>query len=105
MLHKTTIAGGFGPDARCQVKCTCKWRSEVGSRTDAYAAELEHQREVRKAQAGLRRIPSLKAEHDWYIEQANNYVNTEEERELWQRLADELATRLPRPDENQLPLW
>lgn len=100
--HKTTIAGGH--DA-WQAKCTCKWRSSVGSRTDAYAAELAHSREVRLAQAGLRRATTLKGERDWYAQQASNFANSREERELWQRLADELSTRVAEPDLEQLPLW
>jgi hypothetical protein len=102
MLHVTSIAGG--QDA-VQAKCNCKWRSPVGSRADAYAAELEHHRDVRRAQAGLRRTPSLRQEREWYLEQATNYANSREERELWQRLAEELSTRIAEPDLEQLPLW
>lgn len=38
---------------------------------------------------------TLQDEYDWYIQQAEDPNNSENDRALWRRMAQELATRLP----------
>lgn len=103
--HRTTVVGA--QDA-WQAKCSCKWRSPVTPRSEAVDAELKHQHAVRRAQAGLRKegAPSLGSLRAFYQSQADNPVNEPADRELWQRLADELVPFIPPSvDEDQLKLW
>jgi hypothetical protein len=53
------------------------------------------------------RQPSLVDQRDYFRAQAGNVLLPRAERDQWQRLADELNSRIPEgtPDEDQLELW
>jgi len=100
--HRTTIVGST--DA-WQAKCTCGWRSSIGSRADADDDQIAHVAHVNRARAGLRRQPTIGEALAWYSQQAANTANTPEEREQWERLAQELRPRVEGSEQHDTPLW
>lgn len=90
-----------------RIRCTC--RHVTSAHLTRQAAEDEHAKhiqEVEKTRARLAAPPSVKSTHLYYSEQALDPKNTPEEREQWQRLADEMERRVPRmgPDPDQMTL-
>lgn len=99
--HRTTLVGH---DDSWQAKCSCGWRSNVVTRTNADDYQFQHMEHVRRARAGMRRQPSMEETLAWYTEQAANSANSPEEREQWRRLAEELNHRVGKSD-SDTPLW
>lgn len=92
--------------------CSCRrWRSKpYKDWSDADAAGDAHVvrgDEHLRAIAGLRHgRTTLRAELRWYEEQANDPMNSQKEREMWQLLADDLRPRAIGADnEGQLELF
>lgn len=93
--------------------CTCqRWRSSSrATRADAERDGLAHESrgdEHNRVLTAMQRGGGTPAsEARWYAEQAENPLNTKEEREMWQRLADDLARRVKvkGPSESDLPLF
>lgn len=81
--------------------CSCRrWRSDpFRARSDAVDKGLMHSdrgdlhnRALAAANYGKR--PQIKTELQWYTDQANDPLNSDKDRLLWQNLADELADRM-----------
>jgi hypothetical protein len=93
--------------------CSCgRWRTPPRvTRDDAETLGLAHEargdehNRVIAAMAHGGGTPA--SELRWYEEQAENVLNTKEEREMWQRLADDLRRRVkPKgPTEADAPLF
>jgi hypothetical protein len=63
-----------------------------------------HLRALAQFQRGKARV-NLASELKWYEEQAENLLNSREDREMWQLLADELRPRVHASDEDQMTLF
>lgn len=105
--HTTSITGA---DLAWQAKCTCRWRSKVGPRSMADDAKDQHDQYVQRSIAALHHgkqmtYAGLRSEYQWYLQQAQDPSNSDDERALWQQLAEELARRLPRHTAEQSTLW
>ena len=96
----------IGLDQDWQAKCSCRARSTFGSQSDCEVWKWQHLQEIQRVRAALARTPSLRLLTAYYREQAADTTNSLHERDLWQRLADELETRVGQPsDEDQMELW
>ena len=92
------------------VRCSCrKMMPKPASREECKVWAMGHMDEVNRVREHLsNRNPPLKSQRDYYLDKANDHHETPENRELWQRLADELSIRLgdapARPTE-QTKIW
>lgn len=100
--HKSHLVGH---GEAWQGKCSCGWRSSIGSRADADEAQLRHHREVDLARAGLKRQPSMEQSLAWYSRQAADTANSPEERKQWEMLASELRPFVEGQENTDTPLW
>lgn len=100
--HRTTIVGNS--DA-WQAKCACGWRSPLGSRSAADDEQIAHRNQVNRARAGMRKQGSVESALAWYTQQAADPTNTAEERDQWERLAEELRPRVEGRKLQDEPLW
>ena len=93
--------------------CSCRrWHSTAYlDRDDAVKKGEAHMvrgdQHLRALAQFSRGSAQLRSEWKWYVEQANNPLNTATDREMWQRLADDLEPRVKAPtqDEGQDALW
>lgn len=75
-----------------QARCSCGKKSPIGSRADCDAWCFAHNREVERIRAYLgTRNPTLKSQHAWFCQQADDDDNDPDDRALWRQLADELG--------------
>lgn len=96
--HKFTVIGNTD---RCQARCACKQKSPIGNRGDAESWMYAHLQEIERTRARLgTRTPTLKTQHAWFVQQAENTDNEYDDRVLWRQLADETERHLNR----QVPL-
>lgn len=90
-------------------RCQCGWAppDRYESRQLVEDQVIKHEALVARARASLKpRSVSLLSERDWYLERASDYNETAENRELWQRMADELTVRIGgEKGEGQTELW
>lgn len=92
--HKIQYAG-YG-DAM-QARCSCKKRSGVGNRSDCEMWEQQHIYEIQRIRAHLAsRTISLPRQHAWFMERVEDPDTPDEDRALWQQLADETGAYLAR---------
>jgi hypothetical protein len=80
-----------GLDPNLQARCSCKKRSEIGSRSTVEDWFISHLQEIERIRAHLgSRTPSLRSQWAWFQAQAEDETNDPEDRALWGQLADEL---------------
>ena len=92
--HRVTYIGALD---RCQARCSCEKRSEIGSRGDVEEWHFRHTQEVERIRAHLgSRNPSLKSQRDWFVLQAENTDNSYDDRTLWRQLAEEVDRHIAR---------
>jgi hypothetical protein len=91
--------------------CSCRrWRSEpyrdrehAVTKGDVHSSKGDmHNRVIAAMNHGSR--VQAKTEMEWYREQALDPLNSEKDREMWQKLADELADRMKGDDTEQQEL-
>ena len=90
--HRRTI---IGDQTRCQARCSCKQKSPIGDRGEVEAWWYAHTQEVERVRAHLSsRTPTLKSQHAWFVQQAENADNDYDDRVLWRQLADEVERHI-----------
>jgi hypothetical protein len=93
--------------------CSCgRWKSasylaREDAETKGEAHMVRGDQHLRALAQFSRGAAQLRTEWKWYVEQAENPLNSEAEREMWQQLADELEPRVKAPptDEGQDALF
>lgn len=115
--HQITIFTARTPDGpRYAAICSCKrWRSKYSAEENharsagdvhQYKGDQQNRAAAQFDRGRAQTVRTLSSELKWYEEQANNPLNSEKDRELWQALADELRPRVQGPpDEDQLGLF
>jgi len=92
--HKVHFAG---LDPHLQARCSCKKRSEVGTRSVVEDWFQEHLYEVQRIRAHLAsRTISLPRQHAWFLERAEDPEIDPDDRALWAQLAEETGANLAR---------
>lgn len=92
--HRIHYAG-FEPNL--QARCSCGKRSAIGSRADCDQWQYEHLGEIQRIRAHLgTRNPTLKSTAAWFASQAADADLPNDERDMWQRLADEAGAYIAR---------
>jgi hypothetical protein len=92
--HKIHFAGSG--DAM-QARCSCKKRSPVGGRDEVEAWQFAHEHEIQRVRAHLSsRTITLPRQHAWFVERVEDPETPEDDRALWQQLADETSAYLAR---------
>lgn len=90
-------------------RCQCGWAppDRYPSRQQVEDQVLKHEALVARARASLKpRNVTLVDERGWYLERAADPQETPENRALWQRMADELSTRIGgEKGSGQAELW
>lgn len=79
--------------------CSClSAPSGWGGRGDAQVWAMKHIALVQQARVHLRgSSPSIKNQWEYFTDKANDPEESPENRKLWQQLADELHSRVPKP--------
>lgn len=105
MTHRVTIVGALGGVR--QAVCKCGQRSAAGNAQEVEDWCLAHAIEVQRVRAHLRSAaPSLASTYGWFERQAANPENSEADRSMWRKLAEELRHRLGVDHtEDQPTLW
>lgn len=92
--------------------CACnRWRGkphkEATGAADEGDAHIIRGDEHNRVLAAMHRgRTTLKSEYKWYVEQSENPLNSEKEREVWAKLAQDLYSRVhPPASEDQGELW
>lgn len=87
--HKIHYAG---LEPNLQARCSCGKRSGIDRRAEVDTWYYAHLQEVERIRTYLgTRTPSLKTQHAWFCQQADNADNDLDDRLLWRQLADEIG--------------
>lgn len=104
--HRVTIEEDTG---QYRAICSCRGSSSFfAHRWEADDWRLSHLTLVERVRTHLNhgREPSLKAQRDYFRQQADNPLNPRDDKALWKQLADELDQRLnDAPPTPEAGLW